>query len=139
MIRGKFAVGFNRGMGAEQTPQRDALAGIPHKQFVVRREPQFMADGDMDRADVADLVGDFSQPGVHLMEKRPIRVLGDVLQLLHADKKFVQAKHAEAGRAPRERKRVLLELADKIGEAKPRQIGFNFAGLVARPIARFFG
>ncbi len=138
MVGWKFPVGFDGGMGAEQPPERDAFAGVADKQAVACRQPEFVTDWDVNVANVSHFIGHLSQLLMHFEEKRPFGILVDAFQLVHLDEKFIETKQAYRRRTTRKGKRILFELADKVGETQPHGIGFDLAGLITRPVARFF-
>src|SRR5437660_12729189 len=101
--------------------------------------PKLVADGNVNGAHIADLIGNRTKPPANLLKKRPIAIIIYTLELLRLKREFIEAKQADSLRAAIVRKRVLLELADQVNETEADRIQLHLAGLVAGPGARFFG
>ena len=119
MIRLQTGLATDVRVGAEEPPEGDALAGLRHKKMFARAQDERAPDGNVDGANVADIVGHGAETAVHLLHKRPLPVFVHIFKLVHLDEKIVEAIQTKAGRAAGVVKRVLLQLADQIGESQP--------------------
>src|SRR6185503_4592610 len=106
--------------------------------MIARCEPKLMADGNVNGAHVANLIGYSTEPPTHLLKKWPIVIIIHTLKLFHLHEQFIEAEEADTLRSAAIGKRVLLELADEIDEAEPDRIQLHLAGLVSGPSTRFF-
>src|ERR1035438_7454707 len=98
-----------------------------------------MANGNVDRAHVADVIGNGVKTTAHLLKEWPVTCFVHILELFHLQEEFIEVVKAHSLRATVEGKRVLLELADQIDKTKPDGVGLYLARRVAGPVASFFG
>src|ERR1035437_2686456 len=98
-----------------------------------------MADGNVDRAHVADVIGNGVKTTAHPLKEWPVTCFVHVFELFHLQEEFIEEVKEHALRATVEGKRVLLELGDQIGKTEPDGVGLYLARRVAGPVASFFG